>query len=169
MFSNMGTFTMLVTTIPFVIVALFLLIMALRSMRRATASQSWVQTSGQIIASTLEARRSHSSSGGYSTAYYPVVTYQYVVNGQMYQGSRINFGSPIGSGFAGIAQRWLARFPAGATVPVYYNPNDPTQAVLERSAGGSSKILLGVAVFILVMLVATTAFMMVIFRSFNLL
>jgi hypothetical protein len=156
--NNMSGMITTIVAVPFVLVALGLAYMAFRSSRKAGISKSWPTTMGQIVSASVEARRSRSGSSGYSTSHYPQVIYEYTVNGQKYMGNHINFGSPIGYGFAGMAERIIVKYPIGGMVQVYYNPADPSQAVLERSGGASSKILLGVAALIIVILAVTVAF-----------
>jgi hypothetical protein len=109
--------------------------------------------------SYVEPRRSYSSEGGDSTSYYAVVLYEYVVNGQRYQSNRIRFGLEVGSGWTGMAQKVVDKYPAGSVVQVYYNPADPTDAVLERSAETSNRILTCIVVVIILTLVATAVMM----------
>jgi len=74
------------------------------------------------------------------------------VAGQEYKGDKITFGFTQGYGNYAKAQAALARYPLGAQVTVYYNPANPTDAVLERKAGGSTiSLVLGI-IFILVSL-----------------
>ena len=77
--------------------------------------------------SNLEAR--HSSEGGWTK--YPAVQYSYQAVGQAYEGSRIAPGPEVGGSGAG---KVVARYPAGAQVMVFYNPQNPSDAVLERKA-----------------------------------
>jgi uncharacterized membrane protein len=104
--------------------------------RQVSASKSWPATAGTVLSASVELRRSRSGRSGYSMSHYPVVVYDYEVRGQRYQSSRIGF-SEIGTGWAGPAQQKIARYPAGGTVQVYYNPLNPADAVLERSAPGN--------------------------------
>ena len=87
----------------------------------------WPSTMGTVLMSNLEAR--HSSEGGWTN--YPVVQYSYQAGGQAYQGSRIAPGPEVGGSGAG---KVVARYPAGAQVMVFYNPQNPSDAVLERKA-----------------------------------
>jgi hypothetical protein len=155
---SMGTIISLTVAIPMLIVALVFMYLAMRAGGRARASRKWNTTTGRVIASSLEPRRSHSSTGGYSTSYYPQVMYEYEVNGQKYLNNRLNFGRDVGSGFTGIAQQWIAKYPVGAMIEVHYDPNDPAQAVLERTGGASSKIFWVVAIIILLITAVSVAF-----------
>jgi hypothetical protein len=154
---NIGSSISGLVAIPFVIVAIVLIFLAIRSGRKASVSKSWPATTGKILAAGIEPRRSH-SDGGTSTSYYPVVQYEYTVNGQRYLGNRITFGMDVGYGWTGMAQRQIANYAPGANVAVFYDPSEPGNAVLERTGGTSSKILWVVAIFILVILAITMAF-----------
>ena len=95
--------------------------------RKMAAVSQWPSTMGTVNASYLESR---SSSEGGSTNY-PVVQYSYHVGGQTYQNSKLAPGPEVGGTGAG---KVVARYPAGAQVMVFYNPENPSEAVLERKA-----------------------------------
>jgi hypothetical protein len=95
--------------------------------RRMAAVRQWPSTMGTVDTSYLERRSS--SEGGYTN--YPVVHYTYQVSGQAYQGTKIAPGMEVGGTGAG---KVVARYPAGAQVMVFYNPQNPPDAVLETKA-----------------------------------
>ena len=101
--------------------------------RKVAEASTWPSALGTVTSSTVERR---SSGDGYS--YYPVVDYIYQVIGQSYQGNRIMPGPEVGGSGA---QNIVARYPAGAQVMVYYDPNKPSESVLERSLPGYIKWL----------------------------
>jgi hypothetical protein len=157
--NNLGPFTILVTTLPFVIIAIIFFYIALRGRRASSVTKTWPTTTGRILRSEVELRRSHSSDGGYSSSYYPVVLYEYQVMGQTYQSSTLSPGLEYGLGFQGRVQARVAKYPVGSMVQVYYNPENPAQAVLEHSATGN-RILGWVGVFVLVILACTVVMML---------
>jgi len=124
--------------------------------RQVSASKSWPTTTGTVLSANVELRQSRSGRSGYSLSHYPIVVYDYEVRGQRYQGNRIGF-SEIGTGWAGPAQQKLARYPIGGAVQVYYNPQNPMEAVLERSAPGNP-ILWIILIILAVSLVGTICF-----------
>ncbi|MBZ0286919.1 MAG: DUF3592 domain-containing protein, partial [Anaerolineae bacterium] len=156
--NNMGSVISGAVAIPFVIVALFFVFLALRASRRASVSRSWPATTGKVLAAGIEPRRGHSSNGGSYTSYYPVVQYEYTVNGQRYLGNRINVGNEVGYGWTNMAQRQIDGYAPGSSVAVFYDPNEPANAVLERTAGTSGKIYWFVAILIFVILGVTMVF-----------
>ena len=94
--------------------------------RRMAAVRQWPSTMGTVSASYLERR---SSSDGSTN--YPVVQYSYQVGTQTYQGMKIAPGPEVGGTGAG---KVVGRYPAGAQVMVFYNPQNPSDAVLETKA-----------------------------------
>ena len=122
-------FLLAVGIIGFVLVILnvvFLGVIFFMRRRMAVVSQ-WPSTMGTVLNSTIEWR---SSSDSGSTAY-PVVQYSYQVNGQSYQSYKLAPGPEVGGTGA---QKVVAKYPAGAQVMVFYNPQNPSDAVLERKA-----------------------------------
>ena len=104
----------------------FILILFFMRRRMAVVSQ-WPSTMGTVSTSYLE-RRYSSDSGSTN---YPVVHYSYQVGGQAYQGMKIAPGPDVGGTGAG---KVVDRYPVGAQVMVFYNPQNPSDAVLETKA-----------------------------------
>lgn len=152
--NNTGSGIALLVTVPFVLLALFLLVIGLRGRRKARASQNWPRTMGRVLAAYVEPRRSSNSSGSSSTSYYPVVLYEYNADGQPLQSRRISFGMEVGTGWAGPAEKKIANYAPGSMVEVYYNPENPQEAVLETSAPASKWLFL--VVFIILAIVGCT-------------
>jgi len=70
---------------------------------------------------------------GKSISVYPVVVYQYEVNGRVYQSQTIKAGEQFFNvRIIGQAQETVDRYPIGAQVMVYYNPVNPQESALER-------------------------------------
>ncbi len=95
------------------------------------ASRNWPSVEGRIESSRVR-RLTHSSEGSETTSSYsPEIKYTYSVMGNNYEGNRISFGVPIGS-FESSAKQVVARYPHGTTRMIYYDPQNPARAVLER-------------------------------------
>lgn len=118
---------------------IFLAIIFFMRRRMATVSQ-WPSTMGSITASSIEQR--HSGDSGWVD--YPVVHYAYQVRGQAYQGSKLAPGPEVG-GMG--ARKVVARYPAGAQVMVFYNHQNPSEAVLETKAPAQWLMWLLLAIF----------------------
>ena len=114
---------------------------SLRSRRQAETSQSWQGTRGRITESRLDTRTTI-TDGIESTAYQAVVVYAYTVMGQEYTGKQVAFG--VHSATRKAASAVLERYPLDRQVTVYYDPQKPGQAVLERvSTSGLLHIVIG--------------------------
>ncbi len=105
--------------------AVFLGVIFFMRRRMAVVSQ-WPSTMGTVMMSTVDRR---STSEGYTD--YPVVQYSYQVGGQSYQSYKLAPGPEIGGTGA---RKVVERYPAGAQVMVFYNPQNASDSVLERKA-----------------------------------
>lgn len=103
-------------------------------LQQGIASQSWYPTDGKIITSNIETHEeTHHSDHGttHSTTYGANIVYQYTVNGINYSSNKVSLGD-YSSSDANHAQQIVNRYPVGESVTVYYNPENPSDAVLER-------------------------------------
>ena len=116
----------IIVFVLFILNAVFLGIIFFMRRKMAAVSQ-WPSTMGVVQMSTIEQRSS--SEGGYTD--YPVVQYSYQISGQTYQSMKLAPGPEVGGTGA---RKVVAKYPAGAQVMVFYNPQNPSDAVLERKA-----------------------------------
>lgn len=124
----MNTFiltTGIIVFVLFLLNAIFLGIIFFMRRRMAVVSQ-WPSTMGSVVMSRIDRR---SSSDGYTN--YPYVQYSYQIGAQTYQNTKLAPGPEVGGTGAG---KVVAKYPAGAQVMVFYNPQNPADAVLERKA-----------------------------------
>ena len=114
------------------------------SLRGGSASQSWPTVDGQIISSSVE---SSYSSGSSSARHYPIVEYEYSVEGESFTGDRISFAQQSYSDYKS-ADVVTKRYSVGRTVPVFYDPEDASNSVLEPGKSGSRWYLIGIGIVI---------------------
>jgi hypothetical protein len=102
--------------------------------RKAKASLAWPSVPGAVVSSVMV-----QEGTGEVVTFTPVVTYNYVVNGQALQCNRVRF-SPV------RGKKVLEKYPTGNPVQVFFDPQHPSTAVLEK--GGSTRVMMfaGVAV-----------------------
>ena len=86
---------------------------------------SWPAADGVIIKSELD-----DLDGDASVR----ITYRYTVNGRNFESSQFSFTAVAND--LPAKKRRVAQYPVGQRVPVYYDPQNPTTAVLERGAVG---------------------------------
>lgn len=105
------------------------------------ASMTWPTVEGRVISSTVQTKH---GTGGDTTRYYPVVEYEYSVEGKSFRGNRITFGTQTmdHTSAAGIAKRYSV----GRSVEVFYAPEDAADCVLEPGTSGVSWLGIGVGI-----------------------
>ena len=108
---------------------LFLIIHSQRSKQKAQQSQSWPVAKGIITQTDIKVHEDDET-----LRYIPVLRYTYDVAGMIYEGKRVTFGSDVDFGSRKKAAEYLAAYPLDAEVSVYYNPDKPSEAVLQQVA-----------------------------------
>lgn len=111
------------------------------ALRGGRASKTWPTVEGRVISSTVQTKH---GTGGDITRYYPVVEYEYSVEGKSLRSNRINFNTqPMDqTSAASIAKRYSA----GRRVTVFYDPEDRANSVLEPGTPGASWLGIGVGI-----------------------
>lgn len=95
------------------------------------ASEKWVSMMGRVTEAHVH--RTKDLQNRETMSPYPVIHYQYTVNGQTFQGSRISFAPTTA-----LSLDWVDKYPAGTDVKVYYDPKNPQNAVLVPGRAGMS-------------------------------
>jgi hypothetical protein len=85
--------------------------------------------------------------------YIPIWNYQYEIEGQSYLSERQLIGEPKKYNTQKIAEAKLEKRPVGSVVRVYYNPEDPSRAVLTPGAQNTGSWLLASMVITFMVLV----------------
>ncbi|MDD5544005.1 MAG: DUF3592 domain-containing protein [Acidobacteriia bacterium] len=104
--------------------------------KKSQAAMQWPSAQGRVIASDVN--RYRGSDGEWAEE--ARVVYEYVVGGNSLRGNRITFGNAA-SGNRAAARKTAERYPAGAAVSVFYDPQKPGSAVLERKMSGALVLL----------------------------
>lgn len=108
-------------------------------------SGSWPDTQGTIESVTIRTDTDMAGNAGLTVEererrrrYFPSITYRWEVDGQSYTGSRYQ----LGTTHEKYAEREqavaaAAKYRTDTTITVYYDPKDPSQAVLDKSASSA--------------------------------
>jgi hypothetical protein len=115
----------------FVLAGLVIAVFGLVALGRAQRSARWAKTDGHITRSEVVVD---------GASYAPAVVYSYTVAGAQYQGTDITCGAKVSSGDGAYARACTARYQVGAPVAVYFDPDEPTAAVLEPGISRKSFI-----------------------------
>jgi len=110
----------------FAVIGLFSCWVGISAYLKDQQARHWPATTGRIMYSSVV----ESSDSDGNTTYNPVIQYSYRVNDQPHVGSVRRFGgSTIGPT---EASEIIASYRVGSTVTVFFNPDHPEEAVLER-------------------------------------
>ena len=100
-------------------------------LRMAWNGRGWPAVTGTIISSKIVIE----DLGEGDTRHDSKVTYEYRVAGQVYRADRLEWSDGAVTGTKLWQQRWhertVAAYPVGRNVTVYYDPADPSRAVLQ--------------------------------------
>ena len=129
--------------------SVFMILSYFKNKKKAAASLTWSTTSGTIIESSVH----QSTTGDFDgpATYYAKISYAYQVIGQAYQGRNIHIGASSTVPHS-KAQAIASRYPVGASVTVYYDPANPADAVLERTAPANTVVLILGIIFLFITL-----------------
>ena len=137
-------------------VPIILTILIFLGRRRVEASANWKMTFGKIVESgtrTVKKRR----KGG---TYVPNVIYEYEVGGQDYRNNRVHFGFNPPTSVLSWVEEVAAPYPVGKRVNVYYDPQNPANAVLDKTAPLSKPMrvalyaMIGTSAVVIVVMIA---------------
>lgn len=121
----------------------------LRRLATAGASVKWPHVKGEILTSKLEEEADDSGEGAPKT-FRAAVTYRYTVDGKTFEGDRTDL-NDLSTSDPAPAQSLLQQFPAGATVDVFYDPQNPSQSLLKPGISGASAIYPAVGLLLVVL------------------
>lgn len=124
----------LATALPAVVLASVGAFFTARFRKNATPRSmagAWPHTMGTVLSATVQV-----AQRGTTRQEAPIVLYAYQVDGQLFQGHRVRASDDPGrarlADADSSATNTVARYPSGAAVVVYYDPENPANSALER-------------------------------------
>jgi Protein of unknown function (DUF3592) len=131
----------------FIVFGCIATVLGIRRCKEGGLTRTWPSVEGMVVHSAIV-----ETPGNWQytdTVFQPVITYQYQVSGRAYTGKRIKV-TDIASGRK-FADGILKRYPIGAKIPVYHDPENPHAAVLQPGNDGNSLGIIAVGtLFVLV-------------------
>jgi Protein of unknown function (DUF3592) len=98
----------------------------------ALDAEEWSSTSGVVTASYVRRTGAgNAGEAGDTDTYSPVVRYEYRVSSEPFVNSRIGFGDYFYNWYSSKSR--VRSFPKGSKVTVYYDPQAPGEAALDRA------------------------------------
>lgn len=124
------------------VVAIVFVFFAMKDIYTANSARNWRAVQGEIISKKAEIVKRR-----FTSDLEPSISYKYKVNGQVYISDRIQIGRTSGD-----AKEILDKYP-GKNVTVYFDPDTPSEATLDRNLNQSNiLILFGLAILMIVLL-----------------
>jgi hypothetical protein len=127
-------------------VGIWLILRSVRERKKVGESANWPSVTGVITDSSINKNISASEDDNIPS-YSPSISYSYQIGGKDYESKRLMFGAKQ-SGSYKSAAAVADRYPVGASTPVFYNPADPAEVVLERQSKSSTVALILGIVFL---------------------
>jgi hypothetical protein len=133
----------------FTIIGCGVLVIGILNVIKGSESASWPTARGEVLVSEVQSRmESTESSRGTGSrrkrttsttrVYWAELKYSYSVDGASFEGERVDYGMESRSSKRTRADEIVALYPVGEEALVYYDPTDPSEAVLEPGVAGSA-------------------------------
>jgi hypothetical protein len=111
---------------------------------KARTDETWIETQGTVVSSrVVESSYRDQDTGQWEYVENPEVIYNYTVDERTYEGYKL---TPINSSDGTPAREIVEKYPAGAKVPVYYDPDDPSDAALSKESSILGYVLLSIGI-----------------------
>lgn len=135
----------------FIVLGVFLIVRGRGTRRMAAQSIGWPVAEGRILEASVKTEKRSDGGGGIMEVYVPQARYSYTVAGKQYEGALIRPGiTQFGYGVMAAAQAHIDLYKVGATMPVHYDSDDASIALLETSEYGGGRNMFGGVLFALV-------------------
>ena len=121
-----------ILSVFFILLGAFFVLPSLNTILLLQSCREWPTTAGTVISSEIETFWPDAKPS-VANQYRPLVWFSYSVKDQQYFSQSLRFVQPY-SGDVRLAQESLKRYPVGQQIAVKYNPDDPSIAIVERSA-----------------------------------
>lgn len=132
----------------FAALGVWLIVRYQRNKQKAEQSVNWPTTSGRVIESRITEHESEDEDGHTTYTYAPVVRFEYQVAGVTYTSDRLAVGSKIAISNRKKVEQQIAGYPEGKLIRVYYNPQNPSEAVLETRLTSKAELVAGIILIV---------------------
>ncbi len=112
-------------------------------MNKVRRASRWPTAPGRIVSCKTRKVTTRRSGGASSVGNVPDIAYVYTVDGVEHRGKRISIGEIAPD--SPEVEAALDRYQVGRTGPVFYTPQDPDEAVLERNPPARPAVMYGFA------------------------
>jgi hypothetical protein len=148
------------SSVLFALGSLLVYTMFIEPLRRVINVRAWQSTSCDVISSRVQSSGSRRRA---ATSYTVELTYGYTVGGQNYVGTRYSF-TGWASGSYGGTTAVVARLPAGTRTECWFDPANPSDAVIDRGLSAGSW---WAVIFLLIMIAGGVGLYAVVFGDWK--
>ncbi len=138
----------------FLAIGVVLIILHRRNIRKAEESISWLETTGTINESKVvqgsNVLMNNDEDGESAPVFYPEISYTYRVAGLEYTSKRLTFAGVKSFSKQENAEKAASFYPVGTQMPIYYDPKNPKEAVVDKTAKKSNILLTFGILFIII-------------------
>jgi hypothetical protein len=106
-----------------------------RASDRAMSQTAWLKAPGSVIGAEVRYD---------GEMYYPSITYEYTYSSAKFTGTKFK-SALLQYNWRGPSERVVQRFPKGASIEVYVNPDNPREAVLEPGGTAGYSFIIVIA------------------------
>lgn len=139
-------------------IGVFLLIKAFKERIYGVAASTWPTTQATVLHSEIVEDQSRNATGKVSVGFQVKVEYEYQVEDQVLSNNRVTVGNPVFPYME--ASNYKEQFKQGNQVPVYYNPENPAEAILApRSVVGLLSPIPGIFLVATAVILALVTFL----------
>jgi hypothetical protein len=129
------------------VVGIFLVVVGFRLRRKAGESRRWPHATATILESRVEESETRGHDGFIERHYFPAVRYEYEVAGRRYESDQMSLAVRLYTD-RDSAERARRRYETGTPVDAFYNPQDPSEAMLVTGGRGIAITFVVAACFI---------------------
>ena len=144
--------------LPMLLIGVGIVWYARRSRAQIEASKGWPTVQGIVASSSCQRKLTHAYPADRNeltdaNVYFAAVNFTYQVSGRDYQGNRLSFGGKV-EGNQDEMNKFVAEYPAGKIIPVYYDPQNPAVALLRPDMTGAATVMLWVGLVVAALAIA---------------
>lgn len=114
-----------------IISAIFIFLYTKKEHNLQKESVNWPTTEAVVSSSNVR-RDWDKNNGAPKTTYWFEISYNYEIEGKTYLGKRYTFQGGPSFNTKSLADALLAEFPIGKKITIYYQPDNPQEAVIKR-------------------------------------
>jgi hypothetical protein len=154
-------FALLLGSMSTLIAMFVILLLAMIQGAPVQGARKWLSTDGIIVTSYISSERDDENIKSPRIFYVPNVSYTYFAKGKQQLAKRLYFGARQKHTQRDAAAKDLAPYPVGMRVTVYYNPDNPQDAVLQIAAPSARRLgLSALGVFAVCVVACVVAFLL---------